>query len=131
MKFKSTIVSVNFHVDEARKTVKCYLVYKNKICKGLLPIKTSLPETEHSMRVTGASKCHPNDTFDVTIGKRIAESRAKRMMYIKNHISLKNLYNKYINPLILLESLRDDAAQYKYLASHEKEHIKYLIDNNN
>lgn len=31
--------------------------------------------------VTGKAKCNPSDTFDETIGKRIAESRAKIKMF--------------------------------------------------
>ena len=33
--------------------------------------------------VTGVAKCNPNDTFDETLGQRIAEGRAKRAMFQK------------------------------------------------
>lgn len=131
MKFKSTIVKVEFYVDEEYRTVECHIIYKTKVPKNVMLNDFDMYNFIQDSCAIGVAKCHPDDTFDVTIGKRIAESRAKRIIYSKNYELLNYICNKYKRTFLSLKTLMDDINQYKYLLSNEKEHIKYLIDNNN
>lgn len=74
--------------------------------------------------VYGVAKCHPGDEFDVKIGKRVAESRAKHKAY--------SIAKRYITALS--NKIESDLNEYKNFVKemnrqeeHEKKHMNYLI----
>lgn len=73
----------------------------------------------------GVARCNPQDTFDETIGKRIAESRAKKQAY--------SIATRVFN--YCAEILKGKMADFKFLAENnsivanrEKDHIRELAD---
>ena len=63
----------------------------------------------------GVANCNPNDTFDVSVGKHLAESRAKYNMY--------RGYKKYIDNI-----LSDVFTKYDKLLERESKHIQDIIN---
>lgn len=64
---KAKIISINF-IRIGQKTT-CTIAFNDPYWNNVKRI------------VTGVAKCNPNDTFDETLGRRIAEGRAKRAMF--------------------------------------------------
>lgn len=82
---KVRFLKTNFFVNEKKKTVTCVMTAKldnkqsgqNNFCftwKG----KERFMEP---FEVAAVAYCHEDDKFDATKGKRIAESKAKRLVY--------------------------------------------------
>lgn len=68
--------------------------------------------------VKGVAKCNPDDTFDETLGRRIAEGRAKRAMFQKLDASASEMAY-----LLTEESLKQARRGYR-----ETEHIQELLN---
>ena len=66
---KARIGGINFVLKD--RIVKCIITFEDPYCNNVKRV------------VTGVAKCNPNDTFDETLGRRIAEGRAKRAMFQK------------------------------------------------
>lgn len=98
--YRLRIEEVMYIVDD--KHIKCIIKYVNPIT---LNLQTSI----------GAANCNPNDTFDVSVGKHLAESRAKYNMY--------RGYKKYIDVL-----LSDVFTKYDKLLEIESKHIQDIIN---
>ena len=74
---KARIGNINFIVKD--KITKCIITFEDPYCNNLKRV------------VTGVAKCNPNDPFDETLGRRIAEGRAKRAMFQTLNKSAYNL----------------------------------------
>lgn len=83
------------------------------------PIKSS----DLSFTVKAVAKCHNEDNFSVTKGKRIAESRCKAKLFNKAYKFYFYLYEKYM--LKAAESLRY-FTNNKTLWMKESDHINEL-----
>lgn len=76
--------------------------------------------------VKGIARCSSDDTFDETIGKRIAESKAKAKAFLKGEA----IMHKWIRELENLTSYAQDRANSCYRAfMHEKGHLIELGSN--
>ena len=64
---KARIGNINFIVKD--RIVICIITFNDPYWNNVKRI------------VTGVAKCNPDDTFDETLGRRIAEGRAKRAMF--------------------------------------------------
>lgn len=91
MRNRIHVTNTTFHVDEVNKVVICILQCDMQMCKHSVD-ELYRPEKAYSKRmplvnyngtftVKAKAKCNASDTFDVKIGKRLAESRAKTKMY--------------------------------------------------
>lgn len=117
---------INFNVYEKKKTVACVMT-------GHLDIRSSQDQVcvectewidlEKELRVVGVAKCHPDDTFDPEVGKRIAESRAKRMLYSEGKTKLKKLAK---NVKIFLSEIEKGISNLETYKNAESSHIKRL-----
>lgn len=90
MKNRVLITSTKFHVDTENKVVVCELevdmqMYKNpaySIVNGnMWRRKFPYVSWDGQFTVKAKARCNASDTFDETVGKRIAESRAKAKMF--------------------------------------------------
>lgn len=99
--YRLTILDIIYKFNDKGKTT-CQIAYLN-------------PITGNKSKAIGVSKLKPGEKFVDYIGKRIAESRAKREMYI--------------NYADFLEAILSD-CHYKHvkLADKELEHIRKMID---
>lgn len=88
MKNRVLIVEEQFHVDEKNKVVVCTLICSMQEHKhvpmaymiGNMYDKSGVDYTGH-FTVKAKARCNVSDTFNETVGKRIAESRAKAKAY--------------------------------------------------
>ena len=135
-KVKKTYVEfeeIKFNICKDKKTIAC--VIKTNFCppedsliyNTYIPNKGNFGILRYDTFV-GIAKCHPNDTFNETIGKRIAESKAKAEAF-----KWANRIMKDFNTALLLNFGLVDSAIAKNCFDayqHELEHIKYLQKNN-
>ena len=88
---------------------------------------------------TGTSKCSDKDTYDLVMGERIAEARAKMALYRFMELLCKKMYIFYKNVLdgesdfiITVSSekpcLYNVYLKYGMLYDREKEHLRDLIN---
>ena len=98
--YRLRIEEVMYIVDD--KHIKCIIKYVNPIT---LNLQTS----------NGVANCNPNDTFNVSVGKHLAESRAKYNMYRKYF----NYINSFCNGIV---------TKYDKLLMRECNHIQDIIN---
>lgn len=104
---KAKIITIKFggRLNEARTTI-CWIAFNDPYCNNVKRI------------VKGVAKCNPDDTFDKTLGQRIAEGRAKRAMFQKLRNSAYNISQR----------LDEEAhIQYKRVRKETK-HIQELLN---
>lgn len=58
------------------------------------PNKVIALSTYAGRPVRGIAKCHPNDTFDVEFGKKLAAARCNYKVAVKRHRAAWNKYHK-------------------------------------
>lgn len=84
------IINANFHVDVENKVVICELKCDLQLEKhpAWMVINPSMWEKKFpnigydgEFTVRAKARCNASDTFDETVGKRIAESKAKVKMF--------------------------------------------------
>lgn len=74
--------------------------------------------------ITGKAKLHPGDKFDEVVGKRIAESRAKRKAYARASRLISALVESAERQI---QFARLYAAQLRGCAKKEDAHINKLV----
>ena len=88
---------------------------------------------------TGTSKCSNKDTYDLVLGERIAESRAKIALYRFMELLCKKLYVFYkgiidgksgimLNVANEHDCLYNSCLKYGMLHDREKQHLKDLMN---
>lgn len=126
-KFKLRFQEAEYHVNKEKRTVICVLKadydneldyyipcnYHNKNFKELYYFKS-----------VGMAKCDPKDEFDITLGKRIAESKAKRNAY-KSYINIIKGFEKDLSKSI--DIMRYNKSVMLDYIKKEEEHYKTLI----
>ena len=101
---KARIGNINFVLKD--RVVKCLITFEDPYCNNVKRV------------VTGVAKCNPDDNFDATLGRRIAEGRAKRAMFQKLTHSAANLKFK----------IEDEQHMQAYRAIRETQHIQELLN---
>lgn len=90
MKNRVLIAGTKFHVDTENKVVVCELkvdmqMHKNPayyvVNRNMWGKRLPYVNWEGQFTVRAKARCNASDTFDETVGKRIAESRAKAKMF--------------------------------------------------
>lgn len=90
MKNRVLITGTKFHVDTENKVVICELkvdmqMHKNPaycvVSGDMWRKKLPYVSWDGKFTVRAKARCNVSDTFDETVGKRIAESRAKAKMF--------------------------------------------------
>lgn len=133
MRNRCRVLKEVYKVDEAKKTIVCILTFDMQLDKAATDLVYPLVFVSNKENgtlgqagiytVLGISKCHPDDTFDVVKGKRIAQSKAKLKMYRKAATVWKSIGES------LTISRVDILSRYNVCfraAIEEKEHIKDL-----
>lgn len=120
--FKDT----KFIVNNEKKTVTCVIKAELSIKSGQENV-FGIYDLERPFVAVGISKCHPEDQFSVETGKRIAESRAKKAVYIGGRERFEKLL-KYIDIFgSEVSKAINDLGRFK---NKESEHIDFLKSNN-
>lgn len=133
MRNRCKVLKEVYKVDETKKTIVCILTFDMQLLKSstTLVYPTAFISEKEDVSygkagvytVVGISKCHPDDTFDVIKGKRIAQSRAKLEMYRKATVTWDSIYR---NLLINVADIRNRRYNCMVSAKEEKAHIKDL-----
>lgn len=123
MKTNITILNTKYKYADSR--VMCVIMYRIKpIIFNNVDITNKIFDKKE-YHVVGIARCHPKDIFDATVGKRIAESRAKKALYKFLYYA----YNKYWTIIYAeLNSIDRLSSKCRYLAYQEIKHINKLID---
>lgn len=79
MKNRVRIIKKEFKVDEKNKVVVCELLFTLQLLGSeAIP---NIMEMGDTLVCRGKARCSSDDTFDETVGRRIAECRAKIKMF--------------------------------------------------
>ena len=130
---KATIEERKFIVNEEKGVVVCTIKYSlrdnSRTYYGDLLPEISFNEFKrmhmlpYERIAVGKAKCSSEDIFDPEKGKKIAESKAKKVLYNKMRVLLRKAIQASENRTL---TLVDDATKYEILAAREDEHIKSL-----
>ena len=123
MKTNITILNTEYKYVDSR--VMCIIMYRIKpIIFNNVDITNKIFDKKE-YHVIGIARRHPKDIFNTTVGKRIAESRAKKALF-------KFLFNSYRNYYVKIKSklkcINELYLKCYYLADQETKHINKLID---
>ena len=104
---KAKILNIEFGIRfGVPKSTVCRITFNDPYCNNVKRI------------VKGVAKCNPDDTFDETLGRRIAEGRAKRAMFQKLDESAYNM--SYL--------LSEESLKQAKRARRETQHIQELLN---
>ena len=136
MKTGVTILSTKYYTND-RTTVcvikakinrdMCYSLYVQDIFKRVtkgLNIEDKWPQHIGEFTVVGKSVCHPGDTYTEVLGKRIAESRAKRKLFILANKFWKRAENLIMDKAKESQKLSERCAELKEI---EVRHLSNLL----
>lgn len=102
---KARIILIQFQIR--KNYTKCIITFNDPYCGNMKRI------------VKGVAKCNPDDTFDETLGQRIAEDRAKRAMFQRLDRSAYNLSRE----------LDEESLKQARRTNRETQHIQELLNN--
>lgn len=133
MKSNLKIEKIDYRVNEEKRTVACILTCNMQLRKhpaydNYIHYQWTkrMPKVNSSGRftVSATAKCNEEDVFDVEIGKRIAESRAKQKAFgIAGRVYME-IFNAVMSSAGLLR-LSIDACTNAF--DVEEKHIEELI----
>ena len=133
MKSNLKIEKIDYRVNEEKRTVACILTCNMQLRKHpayamhfYSQWRKRMPKVDCNGKftVSATAKCSEDDTFDVEVGKRIAESRAKQKAFgIAGRVYVE-VFNEVIRAARLI-SLSIDACANAYEV--EQNHIEELI----
>lgn len=101
-----------------------YLNYENKMVVCVLTAYV----LGVRVSVAGRSKCSNDDVFDPTVGKRIAESRAKTKLFKKTLDLLEKIKSQHQE---ILGITKECIKKYTFSYEREQKHTEILIENTN
>lgn len=132
-KSKVIIYEKRVIVNNDKKVVVCkltcgiefvYQPFDKVITRRLFFKKFPDVDCNMSFTVVGKAKCNEGDTFDIELGKSIAEGRAKSKMFEK----ASEIFNEIaINTNKVVNGCDDETIRYKGLANREEDHANSLI----
>lgn len=127
-KFKLRFQEAEYHVNKEKRTVICVLKadYDNEL-EYYTPSNFNnkyYKDYSYYFKSVGVAKCDPKDEFDITLGKRIAESKAKRNAY-KRYINIIRSFEKDLSKSI--DIMRYNKSVMLDYIKKEEEHYKTLI----
>lgn len=121
--FKISVLDTDYFVNEKKKCVTCRLNFFIK-CNAFAKVVFNSARDylgPVGCEVIGVAKMHPDDKFDVEIGKKVARAKAESLAYKKvadyftEYIQL--YYNKITMPMLEFMGKAD------YVIDHNNEYI--------
>lgn len=112
----------HYYIDEIKRTVVCTITIRPSATVDVLDY---LEINSYKTTVRGIAKCAPEDEFNMTIGMRIAESKAKAKAFKKMAKLLQIVYTELEAQV---DKLKDMYDFNKFLSFKELEHVKELGD---
>lgn len=132
-KSKVFIMDKKFIVNKDKGIVICKLLYgidftyklfDDFIDRRLYSKKFPDVDCNLDFTVVGKAKCHGNDVFDETLGKSIAEGKAKCKMFNKISAIFSEI-GRNVNKIV--DGCNDETYRYGDLANRENSHVNNLI----
>lgn len=125
---KVQFISTKFFVNEEKRTVTCEMVARlNSGVTGQDNIRLTyegMNRFSDPFKVTTTARCHKDDEFSELLGKRIAESKAKRRVYSEGRKlseALEKAINVYLGEVV---KLKNNMISFK---NKEIDHTKKLL----
>ena len=129
-KEKLSIVKTNYAINGT--TTYCEITFKFRAMPFIVASfrdhaatsalrSNSIPDTELIIKTLGVAKCNPNDTYDETLGKRIAFSKA----FITGHKKFRFIINSCHTALI------NKSMEMSVNSAYEEDIIEREIDHLN
>ena len=100
-------------VVAAFRNHKALTALKSNVTPNVELVKNHIKVDKAIFKVKGVAKCNPNDTYDETLGKRIAFSRA----FITGHKKFKFIAD------MCLEALKDKVTEMAIIGNNEDDII--------
>lgn len=129
-----TILSTEYKVNKKKSIVTCIITGSLKLLdkyNNYMPdrwFKSITPDIKYgTFKCVGIAKCDEQDTFNLHIGKRIAESKAKINLYNKGR-QMWNIYAKKQQEM--LSKAMTCVFNNEVLNVLEKNHLHNLINEN-
>lgn len=133
MRSNLKIEKIDYRVNEEKRTVACILTCNMQLRKHpafdmhfYYQWKKRMPKVDYNgeFTVSATAKCNEEDVFDVEVGKRIAESRAKQKAFgIAGRVYVE-VFNEVVAAVGLIR-LSIDACANAFEV--EQNHIEELI----
>lgn len=134
MRSNLRIEKIDYRVNEEGRTVACTLTCNMQLRKHpafdmyfFYQWKKKMPKVNYygEFTVSATAKCNEEDVFDVEVGKRIAESRAKQKAFGIARKVYVEVFNEVVAAVGLIR-LSIDACTNAFEV--EQKHIEELID---
>ena len=112
-------------VVAAFRNHKALTALKNNVTPNveLIEKNKTIKVGEAIFKVKGVAKCNPNDTYDETLGKRIAFSKA----FITGHKKFKHIIDMCYNAFITKSAeMRQNCSTERDIINREIEHLDKL-----
>lgn len=125
---KVRFIETNFVTNDKKGVVTC--IVKARLSMGsrqglIGTCYWNRNSLEQLFTIHGCAKCHPDDKFSLEVGKRIAESRAKKAVYARG----KELAKKSLGYLeIFKEDVLEMMTKLDNFRTKEDEHIGLVIN---
>lgn len=87
------IYSITYNINREKKTTTCFITCAINTCTLPMSIRgcfsgtltkagNKILDQDYSLfKIIGTVRCHEDDTFDEKVGKRLAESKAKKILF--------------------------------------------------
>lgn len=122
-KIKLEFSDAKYHVNKEKGTVVCVLTAGYSYDLFNYALANYGPDRTY-FEAVGVAKCNPEDKFDEKLGKRLAESKAKRNAYKKYVNILNNILSGLTKATGLVEF--NKSVMFDYI-EREEEHYKELL----
>ena len=107
-----------------KKIKESYVINEEKgVVVCIIMGYTDILDVRESFKVTGVSKCRPEDKFDVNVGKRLAESKAKISMFKLSRLRNKKAAEELLK---IANTLDDVVASNEHCLVVEIKHLGEL-----
>jgi len=88
------VYKTKFKINKEKGVIVCLIECINDIESILRKYNLTYPEGWMKARYKGIARCSPEDEWDETYGRRLAEYRARRARQIDINNELKNFYKR-------------------------------------
>lgn len=95
--------------------------------KKIMLLRMPTHESQWEIYAVGTARCREGDKYDSILGERIAEGRAKKLIYEFAAELIRKLSNYYTKKLYEDNGLLDTTKKYSNLAAHEEKHLVDLL----
>lgn len=106
---KVSFKDFKFIVDEKKQTVTCIMQYRINVPNAIKRVQSPFIDgdklshfTDKMFVARGVARVQDGDTFDVNVGKKVAQAKAENAAYKNAMKCLSPTYNKIVEAYVML-----------------------------